>query len=302
MSRSSKSKYAYFLIWGHGLGRSKEVIRQIRDDKNFDILKIKYHDVDNINTFVKQIYSQDYAPLQHLKGKTKYLMNSESRVMIVFVRNKHHHEKIFGNKKEFQHVECAYIKEFKEKIRDQFNPRDDEGNRTHEHIIHASDSEYQVDHLLKLLGYTDGVQTFTKKSNHILPIASTIKPFSKFVIKKVDIDSLYCYLYKGDKKNFHKEKIELSGTPHFKYVMGDTKPYEEYIEEFGGYQLTDDHFAESFDKLEKSFKYLEDDHALDYILVEEFQMGNYMVLDGVHRACLLKKRGDEEVVVAVVKQ
>ena len=296
-----KEKYCYFLIWGTGLQYSKEIINQIRDDDNFDILKIKYHEVKNVKKLVKQIYSQDYAPLKHLKEKTKYLLQSEPRVLIIFALNKNHQEKIFGKKEEFKHIECEYIKQFKGKVRDQFNPPPINGKKSHEHIIHASDSEYQVDHLLKLVGYTDGIKYLSKKPNSILPTPHHTKPFKNFLLKKVDINSLYCYLYKKDSKSIHKEKIELINTPHYKYVTGYKDDYLKYINTFGGITLTDDHFIENYEKLKKDFSYLREKNPINYIIVEEFQLNNFMILDGVHRACILKQQGEKTIIVTIIK-
>jgi len=296
-----KEKYCYFLIWGTGLQYSQQIINQIRNDDNFDILKIKYYEVKNIKKLVKQIYSQDYAPLKHLKGKTKYLLQSEPRVLIIFVLNKNHQEKIFGKKKEFKHIECKYIKQFKGKIRDQFNPPPINGKKSHEHIIHASDSEYQVDHLLKLIGYKDGIKYLDKKPNSILPTPHHTRPFKNFSIKKVDIDSLYCYLYKKENNSIHKEKIELVNTPHYKYLNKDKNDYLKYIDTFGGFTLTDDHFIENYEKLKENFLYLSEKKPLNYIIAEEFQLNNYMILDGVHRACLLKQQGAKTIIMVIIK-
>jgi len=294
-----KKKYCYFLIWGNGIQYSEKIINQIRNDKNFKIVLIKYHEVEDINKFVKQIYSVDYAPLSHLKAKIKYLLNSNPQVMIIFAINKNHQEKIFGEGG-FRHIECEYVKNFKENIRNKFNPIKN-GIRTHEHVIHASDSEYQADYLLKKLGYIDGIKHLSKKPNSILPTPYHLKPFDKFVIKKIDIDSIYCNVIYGNKKDFALKKTDLVNTPHYKCLNGDTLSYEKYIKSFSGYILTDDHYPENYKLLEKDFLYLDKKNQLNYIIIKEFQLNNYLILDGVHRASILKKQGYKKIIVAIIK-
>ena len=63
----------YFLIWGHGLQYSKEIIDYIRSIPEFEIQLIKKYRPRSISRLIKKIYSYDYAPYFHLKAKTKYL-------------------------------------------------------------------------------------------------------------------------------------------------------------------------------------------------------------------------------------
>ena len=78
------SRYDFFLIWGHGLKFSDEIIKMIEDTKEITIKKIFYYKPKSISKFVKQVYSYDYVPFSHLKGKTRYLKKNTSRSFIHF--------------------------------------------------------------------------------------------------------------------------------------------------------------------------------------------------------------------------
>ena len=66
-------RYDYLLIWGHGLQYKNEIVNEIESNPNFKIEYFIYHEPKSIKKLVNEIYSYDYAPVFHLKGKTKYL-------------------------------------------------------------------------------------------------------------------------------------------------------------------------------------------------------------------------------------
>ena len=73
-----------------------------------------------------------------------------------------------------------------------------------------------------------------------------------------------------------------------------------YIENFSGSQLTEDYSVDRFLHLSKNFSYLGDNHSNDYIIVERIEPDRYRILDGLHRAAILKYQGQNKVIVAVV--
>ena len=143
------------LIWGHGLEKFNDILNDIGANKNFKILKIQKHKPKSMRLFVKEMYSYDYAPFWHLKAKTKYLLKTEQEVCFIFIKNLDPNEDYFGENL-FRHKESLTLKVFKEELRDKYSPYEN-GERTHNHVIHATDSEAQTEHMLKYLGYEDGV-------------------------------------------------------------------------------------------------------------------------------------------------
>lgn len=295
-----KEKYCSFIIWGNGLKCAREIIDEIRNNKNLEIKKIFTHRPRNVGKFVKRAYSKDYAPYRHLKAKTKYLKKSDPRIIIIIALNKNPKEKLLGGG-DFQHIECELVKKFKEEIRDKFNPKDKNDCRTEEHVIHGTDSEVQVDHLLKLLGFEEGLEYFKKEPNPVISAPHHVPSFDNFEIKKVNLSSVFCNIIKGDLENFSLEKCSIENTPHYRFLAGDPGSYEEYLAKLGGYLLTDDYSAEKFKKMAKDFSYLKKPYETLYVLVKEFQPNKYLVLDGVHRIAILKFLKKKEVILAVVK-
>ena len=291
------TKYDYFLIWGHGLKYKREIINMIRDSGFLEIKLVMFYKVKNMRKFIKKVYSYDYAPFEHLKSKTKYLLNVNPNICFILVLNKNPCVEFVGDGA-FRHIECMKIKRIKDEIRDRFNPRESD-RRTEDHIIHASDNQSQVNHLLKFLGFADGIRYFERSPNPILSLPYHISSFSSFKIKKISFSQLYCRILKGDKTNFIMEICSLEESPHYKYLTGDVESYQKYLEKYGGYLLTDDHSIENLEKFFQDSAYLQSPYNSTYILVEEFYPNKYYILDGVHRAAKLLFSQQKELIVAV---
>jgi len=292
------TKYDYFLIWGHGLKYKKEIINMVRDSGFLEVKLIMFYKVKNMRKFVKKVYSHDYAPFEHLKSKTKYLLTVDPTICFILVLNKNPCVEFVGEGA-FRHIECMNIKKIKDEIRDKFNPIDGNGRRTEDHVIHASDNQSQVNHLLKILGFADGMHHFERSPNPILSLPYHISSFSRFKIKKINFSQLYCRILKGDKTVYTMEICPLDESPHYKYLTGDRESYQKYLETFGGYLLTDDHSVENLDKLFKDSVYLQKRYNTSYILVKEFHPNKYYIIDGVHRAVKLLFSQQKELIVAV---
>ena len=184
-----KTRYDYFLIWGNGIQYKHAILDIIRRQPSIHIVKIQNHIPNSIPKFVKTIYSYDYAPLQHLKAKTNYLLKTDPDVMFIFVHNQDVQE-VYRGKGAFRHIECEQITIIKKEIRDKFNPRQN-GKRTEEHVIHASDNESQVDHILRYLGYKTGLNLFKHVPNPLLTLPYYLGKFDKFSIQRINASQLY---------------------------------------------------------------------------------------------------------------
>ena len=292
------TRYDYFLIWGHGLKYKREIINMIRDQEFLEIKLIMFYKVKNMRKFVsKVVYGYDYAPFEHLKSKTKYLLNVDPTICFILVRNKNPHD-VFVSEGAFRHIECRNIKRVKEEMRDKFNPKEN-GRRTEDHVIHASDNPSQVNHLLKFLGFADGILHFERSPNPILSVPYHIPSFSLFKVKKISFSQLYCRILKGDINNYIMEICPLEESPHYKYLTGDRESYQNYRKKYGGYLLTDDHSVENLEKLFQNHSYLQSPYNTSYIIVEEFYPNNYYILDGFHRAAKLLFLQQKELIVVV---
>ncbi|MHC1588268.1 MAG: hypothetical protein ACXQS1_00450 [Methermicoccaceae archaeon] len=295
--RTDGYRYDYFIIWGHGLKYSKEIIEFIRSQKFMEIKMIRTYKVKNVRKLVNVVYDYDYAPLRHLKSKTRYLLNVNPTVCVIFVRNNEPREEMVGEGA-FRHIECQNVKKVKNEIRNRFNPAKD-GVVSDDHVVHASDNVFQVDYLLRFLGFEDGVAHLEKKPNPILSLPYHISKFSSFRIKKVKASQIYCRVLRGELENFTTEIVPLEQSPHYRYITGETDEYEKYLEKYGGYLLTDDHSTGNLEHLFEDSVYLESPQDTSYILVEEFHPDKYVILDGVHRASKLLFLQQKELIVAV---
>jgi hypothetical protein len=294
-------RFDYILIWGHGLRLQHEIIAEIRNADQLEIVDILKHKPTSIEDLVNEVYSHDYAPIEHLKGKLEYLLkgNIPPEVIFVFIKNSDAQEAYLGEDK-FRHVESLRIKVLKEKIRDKFNPRQN-GKRSEHHVIHASDNQIQTDYILKYLGYAKGIEQFQHRSNLILNSPYHLSSIKEFTIKRVSIADLRCKIVKSESPLRFKI-LPIEKTPHYKNLTGEAAFYKWYIYKFFGRLLRDNHYVEKFDNLNSSMKYLDKAHPRSYIICKfETEDEKYYILDGVHRAAILKFKGEESAVVAVVK-
>ena len=294
-----KERYDYFLIWGNGISHKEEILDIIRSKPFIKTIKILNHKPKSIAKLVKTIYSYDYAPFQHLKSKTRYLLKTDPDVVFIFVHNQNVQE-VYRGEGDFRHIECERITEIKREIRDKFNPREN-GQRTEEHVIHTSDNESQVDHILKYLGNKKGADIFRNAPNPLLSLPYYLGKFDKFSIQRINASQLYCNIVMGNRKSYWKEVMPIEKTPQFLCLMGNTKPYQEYLSKFMGSLLTCDYSVENLMALSRNLRYLKDAYATAYILVKEFEANKYIILDGVHRASVLKYRGIENFPVGIVR-
>jgi|GEM_PF-1766192 len=127
-----------------------------------------------------------------------------------------------------------------------------------------------------------------------------------YLICKTDLETLFARLVTGsDGRTVTHSPVRLRDTPHFSYINGNKKPYLDYLMRYGiNVGFGAEHSVDSFEKLLSSgLDYLEDKYLSDYIICEQVmtQTGVMnVIMDGVHRACLLLARGVREVPVAFV--
>lgn len=291
----NNEKYDYILIWGHGLKYKDEIIELIANRKDFEIIKILFHQPTKIENLVKAIYSFDYAPFEHLKAKTKYLLNTTNNVLFIFLKNNNPEVDYFGTGA-FRHPESTTLKILKEEIRNKYNPYLN-GIRTEDHIIHASDNESQTHYILKYLGYSSGVKSILSNST-LIKAPYHLGKIKQFHLRMIDIESIYCTILHGDIYSLKKKYVKISETPHFKTLQNKSDDYQKYLNEFQGYYLTDYYSQNKFINLENTFKYLESPFTNNYIIVKIIE-NKFIIQDGVHRACILKKRNIKKIIVAI---
>ncbi|MCX6135379.1 MAG: glycosyltransferase [Ignavibacteriales bacterium] len=291
---NSGPRMDYFMIWGHGLAYTSQILELVRSHGGFDIVALIRKQINDIGKFVSDVYACDTVPFEHLYAKTRYLLTTRPEVLFILVRNKAPKEQYVGEGS-FRHIQCTVVRELKDGIRDLFNPRVG-AVRTEDHVIHASDYESQVEHVLRVLDLPP-LDYYTREPNAKLDVPYHIGRFSDYEVKEVDCDSLYANILGSG-------LVPVSRTPHFLYVTGEREPYDRYHAQHQGIELTDDHFPEAFDRMIQDFRYgLETAEAKQsLILARQIDAGTYQILDGVHRAAILKSKGVRRVKIAVSRE
>ena len=284
-------RYDLFIIWGNGLNFIPEIISEIREDKNFKIVRLKYHRFNNTEKFIKNIYKCDSVPIRHLISKTRYLLKSPQIIMSVLVKNYDPKELEMGSG-DFRHIQCERINQTKLNIRSKFNPLFKNIKKrinplpkgvSHEHCIHATDYESQTEYLLKFLDLKN-ISFYKRYDDLNLEIPWHLSLGKNNIIKDVNLSELKCSV-------IDRGIVPIEDTPHFQYVQGYKNTYIEYVNKNIGEKLQEDHYPESFEKLINNFDLKYNDKRLkkSYIILNK----DNVILDGLHRASILKSIGSE---------
>lgn len=297
MTRSaSELRYDYFLVWGHGIGHLDQMLSMIRNHPALKVVLIKNHLPQTVEELVTVVYSFDYAPIEHLKGKTEYLKRTPCECYFIVVENHDPDEDYFGEGA-FRHIESRTVKALKERIRDLCNPRFG-GRRSEEHVIHASDNQMQTDYILKYLGLT-GIDCFGN-GNVALNAPYHMGEIAQYSLKYVSLAALWCRIVTGPRHCYSAELTPVQHTPHYRALCGDCDPYRQYLATYLGTALCDDHSLYNLLRLRESFSYLQAPFDCDYVIVQETEEGKFEVLDGVHRVAVLKYQGAAAIHVVVL--
>ena len=254
-------RFDVFMIWGNGIQHKYEIIKILREKKEIEILTIHKIIINDVEEFIKKTYTCDTVPWEHLIAKSKYLLKAPKVVYFILVVNHNVHERYFDDG-EFRHIQCAYIKEIKEEIRNLYNPRKEDGSRTDEHAIHATDYESQVDYLLQTFNLSLK-ETYLNQFIKKLEVPFYLSYITNYCIKNINIDGIYAYI-------LEQGPVKLENTPHFKYVNGEKQQYENYIEKHLGIELTNDHTPKSYDNLIKKFDYQGYNESIQLIIVQNY--------------------------------
>jgi hypothetical protein len=292
----NRFRYDCILIWGHGMKYFHEILKEIEQNENFLIVKIVKHIPTSQNKIVREVYSYDYAPFNHLKDKTKYLKKVSKEVCFIFIKNNDPQEEYFGTGF-FRHVESKRLKTFKEAVRDIYNPRIN-GERSHDHVIHATDNQMQTHYLLKYLGYKKGIRIFENENYFNMPYF--VKKSNEYIIKKIPINCLYSNIVFGDSWNKYKiSKVKITESPHFAAAKGNMNDYRDYWNKFIGGPIQAYNTPEKFQSLISNFNYLAEPHDNSFIVVTKND-DYYNILDGNHRAAIHASKGFSTIMSCII--
>lgn len=298
----------YFIVWNHGFKYIEKILDIIRDHPDIKIQRIFRKKIDSIDKFINHIY-KSYQNQNFIQTKKNYLKQVGKYIYIVFIRDINT-EYIFKNDCKYSH-NGTYLKWY---IRLLFNPKNKDIDNniineelintcirdskkcpnwlTHNHVIHSSDIEEE----------TDLVKEYFKLKNLWYNLTGNQYLNKKKEIKEILISDIVCNIADTDCKTI-KESIKIVDTPHYKYLLGNYKEeYDKYILSNLGKIITCDNFSGSYDKLIKNFDYgkvIENEPSLitcKYIP----KIKKYLIVDGLHRSCILINNNYEKIKVYIV--
>ncbi|EKF9988718.1 ParB N-terminal domain-containing protein [Vibrio cholerae] len=282
-----KDRIDAFIIWPHGLKNKKGIIELI--SKDFDVLYIKQIKVRSMKGFVKAVYNFDYAPFVHLKNKTKYLEGIGNDVMCIVVRNKKPELDLFDVGK-FRHIECTKVKSKKAQIRNKYNPRLD-GKLSEEHVIHASDNEQQSYDIMRLFKIPKEISIRSQSGTY------HINKGNSYQLRYVKLNDIYCFNFELNDKKIRRVERDLINSVQYDFIQGNKEKYEEYLDMFLGVSLHDLYSSTKFENFIHGFEF----ERCPPILIKEDSKGRYYILDGLHRATMVKSLGIKEIKAMVIK-
>jgi len=297
------SSEQFFIVWNHGFKYIKEILDIIRNHDKIKITRI-YKKKINFNLFFNKLYSLDTKVSKDvIKMKTKYLKKFSPYIYLIFIKdlNTVLKTKNSGFKYTFN---TTFIKW---KIRIMFNPRDDnisfrpqvtdkqiekstvqkwwlEGI-THDHVIHGSDMEEEVQLMKRYFKLNKDDFTLQGNKYYNLP-----KKLSTININNILCNTLFL------------DTIHIIETPHYNFLLGKRKEYDDYIMKGLGSIITYDNLSGAYDNLIKKFNYgLKIDNIPQYVIVKKCDghntSENYIAYDGLHRLSILYHLGKRNIKV-----
>ena len=255
-------RYDLFIIWGNGMPYVEGIMKMIR--YAFEVVMIYKHKIPYLPKFIDDIYSCDSYPLEHLKAKNKYLLQTDPECLVVLVKNHHVDEEMVGAPP-YRKPQCQYLVEVKSQIRGEYN------HIVSEHVIHGTDYESQVHHILEVVKQGP-LSKYQRQPHPDIPYPWHIPPVKKYKIKEFHPDTLRINV-------LGKGLMRIEESPHYRFIAETKQPYVDYFYEYMGGPLREDHFPKAYEEMIMDW-----DGEYDPILVNK--QGH--ILDGAHRACIVK--------------
>lgn len=292
LQKSGKFRFDFFTIWPNGFNHTDDILQILRDEKDIEIIFIQRKKFTNMRDFVFKLYGCDSVPISHLESKLHYLYKSTPEVINIFVKN-YNPQEVFVGTPPFRKIQCEYIVKIKNKIRNQYNPRHLDptfhipplnAGVSHEHVIHASDYEEQVDYYLKMLGIKKGISYLENDDDGL----AFRKPYhlkrpDRYSFRRIPISSLLANILVDVDGQTTSKLMPIEETPHYKFLRNENKSYQNYLRKYQYTYLLDDHSEKRF--MELCSLSTEEIEQISPVIVKPFGE-KYIILDGVHRAAI----------------
>jgi len=270
-------------------------MRKIELHESFSIVHSKLDSNPPMGRLLRKTYSEDYAPIHHLRAKLRYLRRIRGDVMHFFLLVDNPRYDIVGQG-DFRHLESRTVNQLKWSLREEFNPKALDGSMSHNHIVHFSDNPNQALMMAKYLGARVGSDPANYFQESRLGSAwPTHLPHPVSVeYAEASVTDLRANIWVAGGLKL----LRLEETPHWQSLVHmDPTIYENYLMPRLGTELRDGH---SFSRLAHLLVLgkREGVDAFDPIIVKKLPTGLLQILDGVHRATVAQILKAERIFVA----
>ena len=292
----------YLLIWGHGLAHEEEILEMV-EETPFQILDVLRHRPRSVRDLVRTVYSVDHANSHFLRAKTSFLLATPCEVVFVFFSNSEPEELLRGQGG-YRHVECARVKALKTRICKRFNPRRADGEGpSKEDVVDTSDTGARTHDILHWLGEMRRLDGPKHRSFPFFPVPHFLSNITEVTIRPVPLRGLGCKVVCGSRWDFRAVPAAIEDSPHFRALAtGNPAIYGDYARTFRGTALRGPCSERRFLALAEELNYLCPPWETSYVLVREAKAGaGLRVVDGLHRAAILRHRGYETMLAAILR-
>jgi len=258
---------SYFVLWPNAYQHRREIISLI--ESRSTVIRVHRLDRYSINSLIKRVYKYDKVPVIHLKAKTKFLRKlTDAPIYIVICKMPDCHRNL-----KLSHgilsTESASALKIKTEVRDRFNSVDN----PHDHVIHASDNNFQVIDIMHMLDYR--VVDINKYLVDRSWWPSFIKRPALIKAAHISMDRLLISLADGS-------RVKVKNSPHYHSIKtSDQEVYSAYLWKYLGVEIKEFHSSSRFFMLKDNFNI----DKMGLIIVRELE-DRFLILDGAHRAAI----------------
>ena len=289
---SRSSELVAFVIWPNA-GLSIVPIKSYLF-KHFDVFRIISLPSSSLGRVVRTTYPLNILQIRHIYMKTRSIRENilNNEITILLARTSHLKSSLVKSSIKSHYLENEYVKYHKNVIRSLYNNKLLSGGNTHDHVIHATDNEDDVLDLIKEFDwfFFYKLSSSRKSVNDIYNSDSlgngseALNLLDSSRCFEVDIDKLSsfkCRVFEGPRHDPYNKLINIMQTPHYRFLLGYTEEYSNYISRYLGTGLRSLYSTDKYTKLINSFKTTN----FPPILVKQ-SAKHVCIVDGLHRASI----------------
>lgn len=278
-----------FIVWPNGSKFLDEILDILDSEESLEIIRVLKKEKYNMKKLVRDVYKNDQVNALHIIGKVKYLKKISGAVTFILCDETAPQIVIRGEKSNI--VDSARVLKLKNDIRLKFNTRLPNGEISHNHVVHSTDSEEEALRLLHMVEptflYNYNISALGGWGLDGCSMQQGLEVLQETVkCQNVNIDSLKAVIIENHGRG--AEYIPLEDTPHFKFLHGNKQPYFRYISQHRGLGHKVYYSGKKFETLLNDA--LRDFKTLPPVTVKIWG-DKYIIVDGLHRAVIAKKLG-----------